>query len=89
MLRNAVSHDSHSVHTENEFPWRVLLVTILVWLLPMGVYAVYLQIPTKSSGILPILLLLALTCLVPVAALILYLIDKHREDGFVTVWGYR
>jgi uncharacterized membrane protein len=86
---NTVSHDSYSVDTENGFPWRVLLANILVWLLPVGVYGVYLQLPAKSSGVVPMLLLLALTCMVPVAALVLYLIDKRRENGYIAVWGYK
>lgn len=84
-----MSHDSHPVDIRNAFPWRVLLVNLLVWLLPLGVYSVYLQIPTQSSSILPVLLLLALTCLMPVIALVLYIIDKRREDGYISVWGYR
>lgn len=89
MRLSAVSHDNYSVDIKNEFPWRVLLANLLVWLLPLGVYGVYLQLPTPSSGIVPVLLLLALTCMMPVAALILYIIDRRREDGYIAVWGYR
>ncbi len=89
MRRYAVTHDSHSVDLENEFPWRVLGVNILAWLLPVGVYGVFMQLPISSSGVVPMLLLLALTCMVPVAALALYLIDKRRENGYIAVWGYR
>lgn len=89
MRLSAVSHDNYSADIENEFPWGVLLVNLLVWLLPLGVYGVYLQLPTQSSGIIPVLLLLALTCMMPVAALVLYIIDKRREDGYIAVWGYR
>ncbi len=89
MCENAVSHDSYSDGLENEFPWKVLGVNILVWLLPVGVYGVFMQLPTRSSGVVPMLLLLALTCLVPVTALALYLIDKRRANGYIAVWGYR
>lgn len=89
MCLSAVSYDTHSDDVENQFPWRVLLANLLIWLLPLGVYGVYLQLPAPSSGIVPVLLLLALTCMMPVAALILYIIDKRREDGYIAVWGYR
>lgn len=89
MRLNAMSYDSDPIDIENAFSWRVLLVNLLVWLLPLGVYGVYLQMSTQSSSVMPVLLLLALTCMMPVTALILYLIDRRREDGYISVWGYR
>jgi Mn2+/Fe2+ NRAMP family transporter len=82
---------THSRLTESDrnFPWVILLITIGAWLLPLVVYTVYSGFIGQPSAFVSIVILLLLVCSVPVVALLLYLVDKRREDGYVSIWGYK
>lgn len=88
-MRLAVEQNIHSESTEKNFPWRVLLTTAVIWLAPIGIYAVYLQTSFVLPDLVAMLILLVITASVPFVALALYLVDKRRADGYISVWGYR
>lgn len=89
VVGHVVSQTRQLTKSDESFPWGMLSITIVAWLLPLLIYSLYSAIFTPPSGLVTVTLLLLLVCLVPVAALILYLTDKRREDGYVTVWGYK
>lgn len=84
-----VSQTKQLTTSDESFPWGMLSITIVAWLLPLLIYSLYSAIFTPPSGLVTVTFLLLLVCLVPVAALILYFIDKRRANGYVTVWGYK
>jgi membrane protein YdbS with pleckstrin-like domain len=71
------------------FPVRQLVISFAMWILPpvIGTAIVFYSIPTPK--ILSIVALLMLVVLVPVSAYILYKIDSYKNNGHVSIWGYR
>lgn len=57
--------------------------------MPVGLFGLYSQISADSTGIVPVLLLTTITLGIPIVAFVLYLVDRSRENGYVSVWGYR
>lgn len=89
MGSHVVPQTEQLTESDESFPWEMLSITIIAWLLPLLVYGLYSLFLTQPSGLTTVIILILLVCMVPIAALILYLIDKRRENGYVTVWGYR
>lgn len=57
--------------------------------MPVGIYALYLQTSFEISGTTTVVALTAITAGIPIVALILHQVDKRRENGYISVWGYR
>lgn len=71
------------------FPVRQLVTSLAMWISPpiIGTIIVFYSIPTPR--ILSIVALLMLVVLVPVSAYILYKIDSYKNNGHVSIWGFR
>jgi hypothetical protein len=80
--------DRHSQAMES-FPVRQLITSFVIWILPPSIAAVFIFLSIQSSSITTIVVLLSVVASVPISAYILYKIDLSRNDGHVSIWGFR
>lgn len=73
----------------NKFPWSILLLSFIIWVVPVFVAAALTLPYFNVSDVLSVTILLILTSSVPVFAAILHYIDKKRGNSYISIWGYR
>lgn len=87
-LGRSMRSDSHPQAMES-FPVRQLITSFVIWILPPIIGAVFLSTSAQTSSIATILILVSLVASVPISAYILYRIDLSKNDGCISVWGFR
>lgn len=80
--------DSHSQPMES-FPILQLIISFITWILPPIIAAVFIFLSISPSSIITIVVLLSIVASVPVSAYVFYRIDLSRNNGYVSIWGYR
>lgn len=80
--------DNHSQAMES-FPVLQMVISFIIWVLPPTIAAVFIFLPISTSSIATIVILLLIVTSVPISAYVLYRIDLSRNDGYVSVWGFR
>lgn len=73
----------------NSFPVLQLVTSFIIWVLPPIIAAVFLSASVQTSSIGTILILLSLVASVPISAYILYRVDLSKNDGRISLWGFR
>lgn len=73
----------------DEFPWSILLLSIIIWITPVFIAAALTLPYFNVSNVLSVTLLLILTSSVPVFAVLLHYIDTKRGNSYISIWGYR
>lgn len=71
------------------FPLPQLIISFVVWILPPVIAAVFLFVSVPRSDIATIIVLVSLVAAVPISAYILYRIDLSKNNGYVSIWGFR
>lgn len=71
------------------FPVLQLITAFFIWILPPVIAAAFLSASVQTSSIVTILILLSLVVSVPLSAYILYRIDLSKNDGCISLWGFR
>lgn len=71
------------------FPSLQLVISFIIWMIPPVMAALLMSLSIYPSDSTAIIILLLIVALVPVSAFVLYKIDMSRNDGYVSVWGFR
>lgn len=80
--------DNHSQPMES-FPILQLIISFITWVLPPIIAAVFIYLSISPPSITTIVVLLSIVASVPVSAYVLYRIDLSKNNGYVSIWGYR
>lgn len=68
---------------------RQLVASFIVWLLPPVIASLLIFLSVRPSDITGVTILVLIVAAIPISAYILYRVDLHQNDGYVSVWGFR